>query len=174
MRVGLDGRVIVVTGAASGIGRAVAQAASEAGAVLFLTDRNAVGHVADLADPAAAEGIMAAALAAHGRIDGLVNAAGVTTRASVVGGSLEDWDRLFAVNARAPFFLMQRAVRDMVSRGAGGGDRQHPVDERALRDARARDLCRDQGGHADADEERRAARIWPTGSASTASTSAGR
>lgn len=119
MRVGLDGRVIVVTGAASGIGRAVAEAAEEAGAVVFRTDLVA-GHLADLADPAAVEGIVTAALARHGRIDGLVNAAGLTTRASVVDGTVGHWDQLFAINARAPFFLMQGAVRNMVSRRAGG------------------------------------------------------
>jgi NAD(P)-dependent dehydrogenase (short-subunit alcohol dehydrogenase family) len=130
MNIGLDGRVIVVTGAASGIGRAVARAAVAAGARLLLTDRDpavagvlpddAVPHVADLADPLAAAGIVAAALAAFGRIDGLVNAAGLTSRASVMEGTGEAWDRLFAVNARAPFFLMQGAVRDMVARRAGG------------------------------------------------------
>lgn len=120
MKVGLEGRVIVVTGAASGIGWAVAQAAEEAGATLFLTDRVPGEHVADLAEPGAAAGIVAAAIERSGRIDGLVNAAGVTTRASVVDGSLEDWETLFAVNARAPFFLMQGAVRDMVARRAPG------------------------------------------------------
>ncbi len=138
MRVTLDDRVVVVTGAASGIGRAVAQriAASGVGALL-LTDRDAEGLarvpgdpalagcevrlcVADLRDTGAPERIVAAARAQFGRIDGLVNAAGVTTRASFLDGTPEVWDVLFAVNARAAFFLMQGAIRDMTERGHAG------------------------------------------------------
>lgn len=130
---GLQGQVVVVTGAASGIGRAVAQAASAAGAALVLTDRDAAGLaavagalsgaevlVADLAAPDAPAAIIAAALARFGRIDGLVNAAGLTTRAAVADGTAAQWDSLFAVNARAPFFLMQGALRDMLARRAPG------------------------------------------------------
>ena len=87
MIVALTGKVILVTGAASGIGAAIALAAAEAGAEgLMLTDRDAAGlaktagalpaenirtRVADLADPAAPDQIIDAALAAFGRIDGL-------------------------------------------------------------------------------------------------------
>lgn len=130
---------VVITGAASGIGRAIAEACAEAsgGAVrLLLTDLDADGLArvagalplgtraetlaADLSDPAAAAAIAAEARAAFGRIDGLVNAAGVTDRASLVNGTAADFDRVFAINARAPFLLMQAAIADMRRRGAPG------------------------------------------------------
>ena len=133
MQVSLAGRIVVITGAASGVGAAVARAAQGAGAAgLVLTDRDGAGlaavaaelgaatHVADLADPAAAPGIIDAALARFGRIDGLVNAAALTTRAGFPDATPDQWDALFAVNARAPFFLMQGAIRDMRRRGAPG------------------------------------------------------
>jgi NAD(P)-dependent dehydrogenase (short-subunit alcohol dehydrogenase family) len=137
MRVGLDGRVIVVTGAASGIGAAIATEAAASGATLLLTDRDdprcrargaeleALGAevatvAADLLDPDAPGAIVGQALARFGRIDGLVNAAGITDRAPLADATAEVWERLFAVNARAPFFLMQRAVADMRRRGAPG------------------------------------------------------
>jgi NAD(P)-dependent dehydrogenase (short-subunit alcohol dehydrogenase family) len=135
MNMGLEGKVIVITGAASGIGLAVARLAQAEGAgALVLTDRDAAGCetaaaeiggasavvVADLADPAAPAEIAQAAKARFGRIDGLVNAAGLTTHASLVTGTIEVWDQLFAVNARAGFFLMQEAVADMTARKAPG------------------------------------------------------
>jgi NAD(P)-dependent dehydrogenase (short-subunit alcohol dehydrogenase family) len=138
MKVELTGRVVVVTGAASGIGKAVARLAAESGAgALLLADRDGEGCrrverqlaargakvasiEADLADGAAPAAIARAARAAWGRIDGLVNAAGLTTRASVLDATPAVWDALFAVNARAPFFLMQEAMGDMLSRRAPG------------------------------------------------------
>ncbi len=138
MKVELTDKVIVVTGAASGIGLAIAREAAGAdAAALVLTDRDARGcrraeqelaatgarvHglVADLADPASPQRIVGAALGQFGRIDGLVNAAGLTTRASFADGTIEIWDQLFTVNARAPFFVMQAAIADMRARGAPG------------------------------------------------------
>jgi NAD(P)-dependent dehydrogenase (short-subunit alcohol dehydrogenase family) len=122
--------VVLVTGAARGIGAAIAQAAAEAGAeALVLVDRDGIDAalpcpaetvIADLAEPAAADAAIAAARARFGRIDGLVNAAGLTTRGGFGDASPELWDGLFAVNARAPFFLMAGAIADMKARGAPG------------------------------------------------------
>lgn len=131
MELSLSGKVVVVTGAASGVGRAVALRAAEAGAEgLLLVDREdcagvaketgGVAHICDLAGIAAPQAVGEAARAAFGRIDGLVNAAGLTTRASLTDATPDQWDSLFAVNARAPLFLMQAAQADMARRGAPG------------------------------------------------------
>jgi NAD(P)-dependent dehydrogenase (short-subunit alcohol dehydrogenase family) len=136
MKMGLAGKVILITGAAGGIGQAVAQMAAGEGAThLMLTDRDGPGCArfaeglagcevgcfsADLAQPDGAGAVIAATLARFGRIDGLVNAAGLTTRGSVANGTGADWDAVFAVNARAGFFLMQGAIGDMRERGAAG------------------------------------------------------
>ena len=94
-------------------GQAVAEDLSKAGAP-------SVFVAADLADAAAPAALVQACLDRFGRIDGLVNAAGLTDRASFLDGDLDDWERLFAVNARAPFFLMQAAIAAMRQRGEGG------------------------------------------------------
>lgn len=135
MNLGLEAQAVVVTGAASGIGAAIARMLAQEGASgLCLTDRNGDGlaRVAadlpvpvecvavDLTDPAAPAVVARAATARFGRIDGLVNAAGITTRGSFVTGTPEAWDQLFAINARAGFFLMQAAIADMARRGAPG------------------------------------------------------
>lgn len=138
MKLDLSERVVVVTGTAAGIGLAIAQQLSRTGvAGLLLTDRNADGlnaakealrlHgtnvglcVADLTDLDAPDEIAKAALQRFGRIDGLVNAAGLTTRASFEDGTAVIWESLFSVNARAAFFLMQAAISDMKMRNAPG------------------------------------------------------
>jgi NAD(P)-dependent dehydrogenase (short-subunit alcohol dehydrogenase family) len=134
----IAGKIFLVTGSTQGIGRAVALEAARLGAGgVLITGREAkaansvaaevealgaraAAHVADLADPASPAALIAACIAQFGRIDALVNVAALTDRASFVDGTLEMWERLFAVNARAPFFLMQGAVADMRRRNAPG------------------------------------------------------
>jgi NAD(P)-dependent dehydrogenase (short-subunit alcohol dehydrogenase family) len=136
VRIELDGRIAIVTGAAQGIGRAIALRLAEAGAGgVLLTDRQPADGVgaelgdkgvaaevvqADLEDEAAPAAIVRACLGRFGRVDCLVNAAGITDRASIESATPEMFDRLFRINARAPLFLMQRCIARMHEQGDGG------------------------------------------------------
>ena len=134
MHIRFDDRVALVTGAAQGIGRAIAEALAEAGARIHLVDldaeglaaaareRGAVAHVADLGNPAAAQETVASVLAAEGRLDLLVNAAGGVR--GQVGRPIEeisesDWRAVFAANVDAAFFLSQAAAPAMKQAGYG-------------------------------------------------------
>ncbi|AZO44286.1 MULTISPECIES: SDR family oxidoreductase [Mesorhizobium] len=138
MELQLNGKVALVTGSTQGIGRAIAETLARSGAGgLLITGREKVRGdavaaelsqlgtptifvAADLADPATPALLAQACIDRFGRIDALVNAAGLTDRASFLDADLDDWASLFAVNARAPFFLMQAAIADMKKRGQGG------------------------------------------------------
>jgi NAD(P)-dependent dehydrogenase (short-subunit alcohol dehydrogenase family) len=135
----LDGKVVVVTGSTQGLGRAIAERAAALGAAgLVISGRDAERGeavraeleargcpaelvVADLADAEQCRRVVAACDARFGRLDGLVNAAGLSARGTLGDTSVELWDRLFAVNARAPFLLMQEAARLMRRNGGRGG-----------------------------------------------------
>jgi NAD(P)-dependent dehydrogenase (short-subunit alcohol dehydrogenase family) len=136
--VSIGGQIVLVTGSTQGVGQAIAVEAARMGAAgVFVTGREIEGaaetaaqiealgtpvvrHIADLADPKTPATLLSACIARFGRIDALVNAAGATDRATFLDGALETWERLFAVNARAPFFLMQGAIADMRRRRAAG------------------------------------------------------
>jgi len=123
-----EGRGVVVTGAASGIGRAIAAAFADEGATVVAVDlRRAEGIrtiVADLGDAAATSGVIPSAVELLGRVHVLVNCAGLQPDGPALDVIAEGFDRTFAVNTRGPFILMQDAVRhflgDAPGRGEGG------------------------------------------------------
>lgn len=134
----LSGQVALITGAASGIGEAASRAIADAGASVAALDRDAAGldRVVtelesggaralalrlDLADTQSIPAAVAEVLAAFGRIDILVNCAGLYGEpGTILEQSEENWDRVHTINLKAPFLLMQQVGRHMVERGGGG------------------------------------------------------
>jgi NAD(P)-dependent dehydrogenase (short-subunit alcohol dehydrogenase family) len=111
----LDGRVAFVTGSASGIGREIAERFSAEGAQVVGFDReHGDVRLADDVDRA-----VAAAVAAHGRIDVVVNSAGVREIGDPVSLATAEWDNVLAVNLSGTFYVCQAAARRM--RETGGG-----------------------------------------------------
>lgn len=129
----LAGKSILITGGLQGVGLEVARHAQANGAARIVLagrdpDKAAAARAeipgaelvfGELADPATPDRLMAEALA-HGPIDGLVNAAGITDRASFLDGDAALWDKLFAVNARAPYLLMSAFIRHRLDSGFPG------------------------------------------------------
>lgn len=133
------GKYAVVTGGTQGLGAAIARLLAERGAAGIVTcgrsaekGRKVAEEItgdtgcpvtfvtADLADVEACRAVVAAAVRDFGAVDILVNAAGLTDRGNILDTSPELYDRLMAVNLRAPFFLMQEAARIMRRQGSGG------------------------------------------------------
>lgn len=121
----LDGKVAVVTGGANGLGKAAAEMLSAAGAKVAILDKSAceVGDlalIADVTDEASLETAFAAVVERFGRIDILINNAGMVSRGPAVEVKLEDWDRVVRVNLTGMFICARIAARHMIVSGAGG------------------------------------------------------
>ncbi|KGT91082.1 short-chain dehydrogenase [Erwinia typographi] len=133
-----NGKVFVVTGGTQGLGAAVSLLLAKRGArgiVICGRNRDA-GHKqverlnrsgceaifveADIRSPAACEKVVAAAEASFGELHGLVNCAGMSDRGTILSTSPTLFDDIMAVNVRAPFFLMQAAIRLMIAKGTEG------------------------------------------------------
>ena len=132
----LDGRVAVVTGGSSGIGRGIATALACAGASTVIVARGrsriddtlselhnagaaAAGVVGDLSTREGIREVAEAATAPFGEPDILVNSAGINIRPPYADITEEDWDATMTVNALAPFLLGQRYATGMAERGFG-------------------------------------------------------
>jgi NAD(P)-dependent dehydrogenase (short-subunit alcohol dehydrogenase family) len=138
----LRDKVVLVVGGTVGLGAGIARAAAREGATVVVTGRRAERGEAmvaeltangrpetgasaayvqgDVADPGAATAMVEATVERFGRVDCLVNCAGLTTRGTLVDTTPDLFDEHIAVNLRGPFFTMQAAVRDMVRRGEPG------------------------------------------------------
>lgn len=128
------GKVVLVTGGASGIGLSVAQAFSGRGARLILLDRDPrveavaenmggqghhLGLVVDVTDDAALTAAVDQVVATCGRVDVLVNNAGFARLAPAEDVTMEDWDAHIALNLRAPFLMSRQVGRVMLAQGFG-------------------------------------------------------
>src|SRR5271169_6946430 len=133
----LQDKVVLVTGAGAGIGRATALAFAAAGAAVAAADIDlaaaqktaagaagnsgrAIAIEADCGDLAGIDAMVARNVAEFGRLDIIVNNAGVTRYAQIMDLTEADWDRIHRVNAKGVFFCLQRAAREMISQGGGG------------------------------------------------------
>jgi 3-oxoacyl-[acyl-carrier protein] reductase len=129
-------KVAIVTGASRGIGRAIAMMLAAEGVFVGATARSeeklhqlqrdiesggGTAHciVADLSTPSSAQQIVSQTLTKFGRLDILVNNAGIAVQAPLLETSIEQWDRLMAVNARAPFLLCKEAIPHLKTAGGG-------------------------------------------------------
>jgi NAD(P)-dependent dehydrogenase (short-subunit alcohol dehydrogenase family) len=127
----LNGKVALVTGAASGLGAATARVLGEHGARVICGDIDEQGahKVAnqiegraiylDVAEPASAEATVQEILDSEGRVDILINNAGVDFIRSATEMTLAEWDRVQHVNLRAPWLLSRAVLPQMVERGSG-------------------------------------------------------
>jgi NAD(P)-dependent dehydrogenase (short-subunit alcohol dehydrogenase family) len=127
------GRTVIVTGAAQGLGRATALSLATQGADLVIADINAAGLAdtaeqaraagaavlpvpTDLGDPAACAALVEQAVARFGGLDALCNVAGLLHLARAETVTVDQWDKVYAVNVRAPFLLFQAALPHLLAR----------------------------------------------------------
>jgi NAD(P)-dependent dehydrogenase (short-subunit alcohol dehydrogenase family) len=127
---GLEGKIVVVTGAASGIGKATADRIDRDGGTAVRADLNAGAsdggaevHALDVADEAAIDAFMGEVAARHGRIDGVVNAAGVAGGGPVHLLDEASWDHVIDVNLKGTFFVAKHAIARMLTQEPVDGER---------------------------------------------------
>src|SRR4051812_43723947 len=117
---GLEGKVALITGAASGIGEAcMARLAEEGTVAVGLDVTSGVDHVVDVRDEDAVAGAIAAVVRDHGRLDIVINAAGVAGGGPAHLVPLEDFERVMAVNLTGTFLVSKHAIAHMLERGGG-------------------------------------------------------
>ena len=123
----LDGKVILITGAASGIGRATADAVRGEGAVVAAADLAELDGLGnedsafslDVSSEAQTEEVVAQIIGHYGRIDGLATCAGISVEGSVTQFDLENWNRAIAVNLTGTMLSCRAVLPHMVQQGAG-------------------------------------------------------
>ena len=134
----LQGKSIVVTGGNSGIGEAIVLAAAAEGANVVIdyvahpeettsliakveaAGGHAVGVQADITQAADLQKMMQTAVSTYGRLDVLINNAGIETRTSLLETTEADFDKVMAINMRSAFFGAQAAAKQFISQGGGG------------------------------------------------------
>jgi NAD(P)-dependent dehydrogenase (short-subunit alcohol dehydrogenase family) len=131
----LQDKVALVTGAGAGIGRAIALGMAAEGAHVAAADididaarktveaignNRALAIAADCGDVESINAMIEHTVSAFGRLDIIVNNAGVTRYAYVMDLTEADWDRIHRVNAKGVFFCLQRAAKQMIDQGTGG------------------------------------------------------
>jgi NAD(P)-dependent dehydrogenase (short-subunit alcohol dehydrogenase family) len=133
----LENKVALVTGAARGIGRAIADSFAEQGARVVIGDvlsrearaaadaikssgGSALGITLDVSEPESVHNAMDLLLAEFGRLDVLVNNAAIMRTNYVVDIPIDEWRWVFSVNAEGTFLCSQAAVRQMIKQGSGG------------------------------------------------------
>lgn len=119
-------RAVILTGGAGGLGRAVVHELMAAGALVTVVDRpgadmtdfarrsNLVAVSADITQPQECARVVQEAVSAYGRVDALVNNAGVIHVAVIVEHEIEDWRRVFQVNVEGSFLMAQACIRQMI------------------------------------------------------------
>jgi NAD(P)-dependent dehydrogenase (short-subunit alcohol dehydrogenase family) len=115
----LAGKVCIVTGAGSGIGRASAELFEAEGATVVAADLEGTPYRVDVADEDETRALAAAVVAQHGRIDVLFNNAGIPGVGDVEETTLELWERVMRVNVRGVFLMSRAIVPTMVAQRAG-------------------------------------------------------